>query len=306
MERYVEERTSRFDRLKLKGRIMQDQGMKKHNSEKIDHTHDHGKRSQKVNERIARRLRREERNKELNNIVVDDEYEESIELELLKEKALKESLLPKIGLQEVVKRLNDIESMEQEEKELLQQVQQIRLQRGKKKLRLIANGENISISFEEWKAIEEQILLKASNNNLGGIVAWKNYKYSVYGDYKELYEYAIRLQDQLLHIYKYEDKIQAELEQLTEERKASLERNATKDSKTDGAIGWKRILGNQYSLEEAFSIESVLETTQGTSKKLSHFEQVLKDTTTKQKVGKGTIESAQIILENMQNLQEER
>ena len=87
MERYVEERTSRFDRLKLKGRIMQDQGMKKHNSEKIDHTHDHGKRSQKVNERIARRLRREERNKELNNIVVDDEYEESIELELLKEKA---------------------------------------------------------------------------------------------------------------------------------------------------------------------------------------------------------------------------
>ena len=306
MERYVEERTSKFDRLKLKGRIMQDQGMKKHNSEKIDHTHDHGKRSQKVNERIARRLRREERNKELNNIVVDDEYEESIELELLKEKALKESLMPKIGLQEVVKRLNDIESMEQEEKELLQQVQQIRLQRGKKKLRLIANGENISISFEEWKAIEEQILLKASNNNLGGIVAWKNYKYSVYGDYKELYEYAIRLQDQLLHIYKYEDKIQAELEQLTEERKATLERKATKDSKTDGAIGWKRILGNQYSLEEAFSIESVLETTQGTSKKLSHFEQVLKDTTTKQKVGKGTIESAQIILENMQNLQEER
>lgn len=306
MERYVEERTSRFDRLKLKGRIMQDQGMKKHNSEKIDHTHDHGKRSQKVNERIARRLRREERNKELNNIVVDDEYEESIELELLKEKALKESLMPKIGLQEVVKRLNDIESMEQEEKELLQQVQQIRLQRGKKKLRLIANGENISISFEEWKAIEEQILLKASNNNLGGIVAWKNYKYSVYGDYKELYEYAIRLQDQLLHIYKYEDKIQTELEKLTKERKDTLERKAQSDSQSEELIGWKRILGNQYSLEEAFSIESVLETTQGTSKKLSHFEQVLKDTTTKPKVGKGTIESAQIILENMQNLQEER
>ena len=306
MERYVEERTSKFDRLKLKGRIMQDQGMKKHNSEKIDHTHDHGKRSQKVNERIARRLRREERNKELNNIVVDDEYEESIELELLKEKALKESLMPKIGLQEVVKRLNDIESMEQEEKELLQQVQQIRLQRGKKKLRLIANGENISISFEEWKAIEEQILLKASNNNLGGIVAWKNYKYSVYGDYKELYEYAIRLQDQLLHIYKYEDKIQTELEKLTKERKDTLERKAQSDSQSEELIGWKRRLGNKYSLEEAFSIESVLETTQGTSKKLSHFEQVLKDTTTKQKVGKGTIESAQIILENMQNLQEER
>lgn len=302
MERYVEERTSKFDRLKLKGRIMQDQGMKKHNSEKIDHTHDHGKRSQKVNERIARRLRREERNKELNNIVVDDEYEESIELELLKEKALKESLMPKIGLQEVVKRLNDIESMEQEEKELLQQVQQIRLQRGKKKLRLIANGENISISFEEWKAIEEQILLKASNNNLGGIVAWKNYKYSVYGDYKELYEYAIRLQDQLLHIYKYEDKIQAELEQLTEERKASLERKATKDSKTDGAIGWKRILGNQYSLEEAFDVESVLEMTQLTSTKASHLEQVLSDVIVSRKSGKGTIESAQIILENMQNL----
>lgn len=306
MERYVEERTSRFDRLKLKGRIMQDQGMKKHNSEKIDHTHDHGKRSQKVNERIARRLRGEERNKELNNIVVDDEYEESIELKLLKEKALKESLMPKIGLQEVVKRLNAIENMEQEEKELLQRIQQLRLQRGKEKLKLLANGENTSILFEEWKALEEQVLAKASNNNIGGIIAWKEYRYSTYGEYTELNEYAIRLQNKLLHIYQYADKIQAELEQLTEERKASLERKATKDSKTDGAIGWKRILGNQYSLEEAFSIESVLETTQGTSKKLSHFEQVLKDTTTKQKVGKGTIESAQIILENMQNLQEER
>lgn len=306
MERYVEERTSRFDRLKLKGRIMQDQGMKKHNSEKIDHTHDHGKRSQKVNERIARRLRGEERNKELNNIVVDDEYEESIELKLLKEKALKESLMPKIGLQEVVKRLNAIENMEQEEKELLQRIQQLRLQRGKEKLKLIVNGENTSILFEEWKALEEQVLAKASNNNIGGIIAWKEYRYSPYGEYTELNEYAIRLQNKLLHIYQYADKIQAELEQLTEERKASLERKATKDSKKDGAIGWKRILGNQYSLEEAFSIESVLETTQGTSKKLSHFEQVLKDTTTKQKVGKGTIESAQIILENMQNLQEER
>lgn len=306
MERYVEERTSRFDRLKLKGRIMQDQGMKKHNSEKIDHTHDHGKRSQKVNERIARRLRGEERNKELNNIVVDDEYEESIELKLLKEKALKESLMPKIGLQEVVKRLNAIENMEQEEKELLQRIQQLRLQRGKEKLKLLANGENTSILFEEWKALEKQVLAKASNNNIGGIIAWKEYRYSTYGEYTELNEYAIRLQNKLLHIYQYADKIQAELEQLTEERKASLERKATKDSKTDGAIGWKRILGNQYSLEEAFSIESVLETTQGTSKKLSHFEQVLKDTTTKQKVGKGTIESAQIILENMQNLQEER
>ena len=131
-------------------------------------------------------------------------------------------------------------------------------------------------------------------------MAWKEYRYSPYGEYTELNEYAIRLQNKLLHIYQYADKIQAELEQLTEERKT------TKDSKTDGAIGWKRILGNQYSLEEAFSIESVLETTQGTSKKLSHFEQVLKDTIAKQKVGKGTIESAQIILENMQNLQEER
>lgn len=302
MERYVEERTSRFDRLKLKGRIMQDQGMKKHNSEKIDHTHDHGKRSQKVNERIARRLRREERNKELNNIVVDDEYEESIELELLKEKALKESLMPKIGLQEVVKRLNDIESMEQEEKELLQQVQQIRLQRGKKKLRLIANGENISISFEEWKAIEEQILLKASNNNLGGIVAWKNYKYSVYGDYKELYEYAIRLQDQLLHIYKYEDKIQTELEQLTKERKDTLERKAQSDSQSEELIGWKKILGNQYSLEESFDVESVLEMTQLTSTKASHLEQVLSDVIVSRKSGKGTRETAQIILEDMKNL----
>lgn len=309
MEEYVEERNNRFNNVKIKGRIMRNQGLKMHNfgkSEKPDHTRNYGKRSGKVNERIARMLRRNERNEGINNIVVDDEYEETIELEQLREQALEESQAPQLQRQVVAEKINAIENMEQEEKELLQRIQQLRLQRGKEKLKLLANGENTSILFEEWEALEEQILAKAKNHNLGGVMAWKEYRYSPYGEYTELNEYAIRLQNKLLHIYQYADKIQAELEQLTEERKASLERKATKDSKTDGAIGWKRILGNQYSLEEAFSIESVLETTQGTSKKLSHFEQVLKDTIAKQKVGKGTIESAQIILKNMQNLQEER
>lgn len=309
MEEYVEERNNRVNNVKIKGRIMRNQGLKMHNfgkSEKPDHTRDYGKRSGKVNERIARMLRRNERNEGINNIVVDDEYEETIELEQLREQALEESQAPQLQRQVVAEKINAIENMEQEEKELLQRIQQLRLQRGKEKLKLLANGENTSILFEEWEALEEQILAKAKNHNLGGVMAWKEYRYSPYGEYTELNEYAIRLQNKLLHIYQYADKIQAGLEQLTEERKASLERKATKDSKTDGAIGWKRILGNQYSLEEAFSIESVLETTQGTSKKLSHFEQVLKDTIAKQKVGKGTIESAQIILKNMQNLQEER
>lgn len=309
MEEYVEERNNRFNNVKIKGRIMRNQGLKMHNfgkSEKPDHTRDYGKRSGKVNERIARMLRKNERNEGINNIVVDDEYEETIELEQLREQALEESQAPQLQRQVVAEKINAIENMEQEEKELLQRIQQLRLQRGKEKLKLLANGENTSILFEEWEALEEQILAKAKNHNLGGVMAWKEYRYSPYGEYTELNEYAIRLQNKLLHIYQYADKIQAELEQLTEERKALLERKATKDSKTDGAIGWKRILGNQYSLEEAFSIESVLEITQGTSKKLSHFEQVLKDTIAKQKVGKGTIESAQIILKNMQNLQEER
>ena len=303
MEEYVEERNNRVNNVKIKGRIMRNQGLKMHNfgkSEKPDHTRNYGKRSGKVNERIARMLRRNERNEGINNIVVDDEYEETIELEQLREQALEESQAPQLQREVVAEKINAIENMEQEEKELLQRIQQLRLQRGKEKLKLLANGENTSILFEEWEALEEQILAKAKNHNLGGVMAWKEYRYSPYGEYTELNEYAIRLQNKLLHIYQYKDKIQAELEQLTEERKT------TKDSKTDGAIGWKRILGNQYSLEEAFSIESVLETTQGTSKKLSHFEQVLKDTIAKQKVGKGTIESAQIILENMQNLQEER
>lgn len=303
MEEYVKERNNRVNNVKIKGRIMRNQGLKMHNfgkSEKPDHTRNYGKRSGKVNERIARMLRRNERNEGINNIVVDDEYEETIELEQLREQALEESQAPQLQREVVAEKINAIENMEQEEKELLQRIQQLRLQRGKEKLKLLANGENTSILFEEWEALEEQILAKAKNHNLGGVMAWKEYRYSPYGEYTELNEYAIRLQNKLLHIYQYADKIQAELEQLTEERKT------TKDSKTDGAIGWKRILGNQYSLEEAFSIESVLETTQGTSKKLSHFEQVLKDTIAKQKVGKGTIESAQIILENMQNLQEER
>ena len=303
MEEYVEERNNRFNNVKIKGRIMRNQGLKMHNfgkSEKPDHTRNYGKRSGKVNERIARMLRRNERNEGINNIVVDDEYEETIELEQLREQALEESQAPQLQREVVAEKINAIENMEQEEKELLQRIQQLRLQRGKEKLKLLANGENTSILFEEWEALEEQILAKAKNHNLGGVMAWKEYRYSPYGEYTELNEYAIRLQNKLLHIYQYADKIQAGLEQLTEERKT------TKDSKTDGAIGWKRILGNQYSLEEAFSIESVLETTQGTSKKLSHFEQVLKDTIANPEIGEGTRESVEIILENMQNLQEER
>ena len=309
MEEYVEERNNRFNNVKIKGRIMRNQGLKMHNfgkSEKPDHTRDYGKRSGKVNERIARMLRRNERNEGINNIVVDDEYEETIELEQLREQALEESQAPQLQRQVVAEKINAIENMEQEEKELLQRIQQLRLQIGKEKLKLLANGENTSILFEEWEALEEQILAKAKNHNLGGVMAWKEYRYSPYDDKVELKEYAIRLQNQLLHVYEYSNNIQVSLEQLTEERKASLERKATKDSKTDGALGWKRILGNQYSLEEAFSIESVLETTQGTSKKLSHFEQVLKDTIANPEIGEGTRESVEIILENMQNLQEER
>lgn len=309
MEEYVEERNNRFNNVKIKGRIMRNQGLKIRNfgkSEKPDHTRDYGKRSGKVNERIARMLRRNERNEGINNIVVDDEYEETIELEQLREQALEESQAPQLQRQEIAGKLLAIGEMEQQEKDLLQLIKEIRTKRVKEKLKLIASGEKTTISFEEWEALEEQILAKAKNHNLGGVMAWKEYRYSPYGEYTELNEYAIRLQNKLLHIYQYADKIQAELEQLTEERKASLERKATKDSKTDGAIGWKRILGNQYSLEEAFSIESVLETTQGTSKKLSHFEQVLKDTIANPEIGEGTRESVEIILENMQNSQEER
>ena len=232
-----------------------------------------------------------------------DEYEETLELEELKERALEESSKLQIGEQAIAEKITYIENMEQEEAELLKQVQQIRLKRGKEKLKLISNGENILISFEEWRALKEQILAKAKNNNIGGLISWKEYRYNPYGNYTELDEYVIRLQNQLLHIYEYENQIQANLEQLTEERKEMLERKAQEDSKEDEMIGWKKILGNQYSLEESFDIEAVLE---NNSKVLSHFEQILKETVNSQKVGKGTRESVQIILDNMQNSQEER
>ena len=232
-----------------------------------------------------------------------DEYEETLELEELKERALEESSKLQIGEQAIAEKITYIENMEQEEAELLKQVQQIRLKRGKEKLKLISNGENILISFEEWRALKEQILAKAKNNNIGGLISWKEYRYNPYGNYTELDEYVIRLQNQVLHIYEYENQIQANLEQLTEERKEMLERKAQEDSKEDEMIGWKKILGNQYSLEESFDIEAVLE---NNSKVLSHFEQILKETVNSQKVGKGTRESVQIILDNMQNSQEER
>lgn len=306
MEEYVEERNNRVNNVKIKGRIMRNQGLKMHNfgkSEKPDHTRDYGKKSGKVNERIARKLRQNERDEEVESVDTRDEYEETLELEELKERALEESSKLQIGEQAIAEKITYIENMEQEEAELLKQVQQIRLKRGKEKLKLISNGENILISFEEWRALKEQILAKAKNNNIGGLISWKEYRYNPYGNYTELDEYVIRLQNQLLHIYEYENQIQANLEQLTEERKEMLERKAQEDSKEDEMIGWKKILGNQYSLEESFDIEAVLE---NNSKVLSHFEQILKETVNSQKVGKGTRESVQIILDNMQNSQEER
>lgn len=306
MEEYLKERKSRFNGLKIKGRIIENQGLKTHNpgkSDKPDHTRDYGRKSQKVNERIARKLRQNERDEEVESVDTRDEYEETLELEELKERALEESSKLQIGEQAIAEKITYIENMEQEEAELLKQVQQIRLKRGKEKLKLISNGENILISFEEWRALKEQILAKAKNNNIGGLISWKEYRYNPYGNYTELDEYAIRLQNQLLHIYEYENQIQANLEQLTEERKEMLERKAQEDSKEDEMIGWKKILGNQYSLEESFDIEAVLE---NNSKVLSHFEQILKETVNSQKVGKGTRESVQIILDNMQNSQEER
>ena len=306
MEEYLKERKSRFNGLKIKGRIIENQGLKTHNpgkSDKPDHTRDYGRKSQKVNERIARKLRQNERDEEVESVDTRDEYEETLELEELKERALEESSKLQIGEQAIAEKITYIENMEQEEAELLKQVQQIRLKRGKEKLKLISNGENILISFEEWRALKEQILAKAKNNNIGGLISWKEYRYNPYGNYTELDEYVIRLQNQLLHIYEYENQIQANLEQLTEERKEMLERKAQEDSKEDEMIGWKKILGNQYSLEESFDIEAVLE---NNSKVLSHFEQILKETVNSQKVGKGTRESVQIILDNMQNSQEER
>ena len=306
MEEYLKERKSRFNGLKIKGRIIENQGLKTHNpgkSDKPDHTRDYGRKSQKVNERIARKLRQNERDEEVESVDTRDEYKETLELEELKERALEESSKLQIGEQAIAEKITYIENMEQEEAELLKQVQQIRFKRGKEKLKLISNGENILISFEEWRALKEQILAKAKNNNIGGLISWKEYRYNPYGNYTELDEYVIRLQNQLLHIYEYENQIQAHLEQLTEERKEMLERKAQEDSKEDEMIGWKKILGNQYSLEESFDIEAVLE---NNSKVLSHFEQILKETVNSQKVGKGTRESVQIILDNMQNSQEER
>ena len=58
MEEYLKERKSRFNGLKIKGRIIENQGLKTHNpgkSDKPDHTRDYGRKSQKVNERIARK-----------------------------------------------------------------------------------------------------------------------------------------------------------------------------------------------------------------------------------------------------------
>lgn len=306
MEEYLKERKSRFNGLKIKGRIIENQGLKTHNpgkSDKPDHTRDYGRKSQKVNERIARKLRQNERDEEVESVDTRDEYEETLELEELKERALEESSKLQIGEQAIAEKITYIENMEQEEAELLKQVQQIRFKRGKEKLKLISNGENILISFEEWRALKEPILAKAKNNNIGGLISWKEYRYNPYGNYTELDEYVIRLQNQLLHIYEYENQIQANLEQLTEERKEMLERKAQEDSKEDEMIGGKKILGNQYSLEESFDIEAVLE---NNSKVLSHFEQILKETVSSQKVGKGTRESVQIILDNMQNSQEER
>lgn len=307
MEEYFEEVKSRLKRFKLKGKKAQGYGAERYNSwnsKKTDHTRDYGKRSQKINERIAKRLRRDEKNEGLNNTIVDDEYEEKIEIEELRKKALEESQIPQLEEKEVTRKFNNIENMQQEEKKLLQQIHQIRVEKVKEKLKLIESRENISILFKEWKAFEEVILAKAKNNNLGGIVAWHEYDRRMvdeYGNGLELNEYVIRLQNQVLHIYEYLDNIQIKLEDLTEAKECALKRKIQEDSNPNETIGWRRMLGNQYSLEESFDIDAILSTAQDKTKKLSHFEQVLIDSSNSKKTGKGTKETAKIILEDMQS-----
>ena len=154
------------------------------------------------------------------------------------------------------------------------------------------------------RAFEEVILAKAKNNNLGGIVAWHEYDRRMvdeYGNGLELNEYVIRLQNQVLHIYEYLDNIQIKLEDLTEAKECALKRKIQEDSNPNETIGWRRMLGNQYSLEESFDIDAILSTVQDKTKKLSHFEQVLIDSSNSKKTGKGTKETAKIILEDMQS-----
>ena len=216
----------------------------------------------------------------------------------------KRSQIPQLEEKEVTRKFNNIENMQQEEKKLLQQLHPIRVEKVKEKLKLIESRENISILFKEWKAFEEVISAKAKNNNLGGIVAWHEYDRRMvdeYGNGLELNEYVIGLQNQVLHIYEYLDNIQIKLEDLTEAKECALKRKIQEDSNPNETIGWRRMLGNQYSLEESFDIDAILSTAQDKTKKLSHFEQVLIDASNSKKTGKGTKETAKIILEDMQS-----
>lgn len=308
MKEYMERIRGKVNGLKIKGKKMKNQGIKRHCAKKLkrkDHTHDYGKKSRKINEKIAKRLRKNEKEEYSRDVFTSDEYEEIIELERLKEQALEESKILPLTKEGIENTVNNVDYMEQAEKETLLKLQQIRLQKVKEKLKLISNGINVDILFDEWKALKEQIL-RHRINNIGGLIGWKEYRYGAYDDYEELEEYVIRLQNQLLHIYEYRDKIQVKLEEISEERKFSLERKAQKDSDESELIGWKKILGNQYSLEESFSIYAILECTQDISTGLSYFERVLEDTIKDPKMGKGTIETAKIILEDMQDSQEER
>lgn len=261
MEEYFEEVKSRLKRFKLKGKKAQGYGAERYNSWKSKKT-DHTR-----------------------------DYG-------------KRSQIPKLGEKEVTRKFNNIENMQQEEKKLLQQLHQIRVEKVKEKLKLIANKENISILFKEWKAFEEVILAKAKNNNLGGIIAWHEYDRRMvdeYGNGLELNEYVIRLQNQVLHIYEYLDNIQIKLEDLTEAKECALKRKIQEDSNPNETIGWRRMLGNQYSLEESFDIDKVIGKSQDSSEKLSYFEKALEDSIANSEIGEGTRESVEIILGDIQN-----
>ena len=157
MEEYFEEVKSRLKRFKLKGKKAQGYGAERYNSwksKKTDHTRDYGKRSQKINERIAKRLRRDEKNEGLNNNIVDDEYEEKIEIEELRKKALEESQIPKLGEKEVTRKFNNIENMQKEEKKLLKQLHQIRVEKVKEKL------DEAQIEYETISWYEKALIIK--------------------------------------------------------------------------------------------------------------------------------------------------
>lgn len=159
---------------------------------------------------------------------------------------------------------DEISSATEDERVLLEKLQEVRLKRAKVKIKLLEETKDRKYYLDEneCKALCESIM---KDKNLNGVIAWDEYiwRYSELSEYKTYY---IKLSNQILAIIEPKKNEKFSFESFpTDEKKdkdVEIELNRIKEHISDedvdnGLWGYQRILGTKESFEKGFLVGEV-------------------------------------------------